>query len=135
MTAANQTLPTLYRGVDAIFTFTAQTPPVGGCAGWTVQLTLSFKGGLTQVSGTITDSVVGVFTFPMLRAATLALPPGNYQFEVARIDAGLQDELANGILPIASTLRDPYVPLSLWGRRVVGKTRETFMSILRRKAS
>lgn len=107
MTVANQNLPTLYRGTDASFVFTAPSPPPGGIAGWTTLLTLkSQSGGVTTANGTVTDATAGVLTFPLARAATLGLPGGLYSFEVARTDAGANDELANGYITVSATVRD-----------------------------
>jgi hypothetical protein len=104
LTVANQSL-TVYRGTDALLVFTAETPTA--CAGWTVLLTLrDFNGVLIiALSGTVTDAVVGVLSFPDPRNTTLAQPAGMVFFSLDRVDAGAEDHLAGGTITFTSTAR------------------------------
>jgi hypothetical protein len=94
-------------GEDLTLNFTLV--PLTDITGWTFQSTVKNKlGGTTQFSPTvsITDAGRGKFQAVWPRASTSALAPGDYVWDVRRIDSGFNTVLAHG----EATSRQPVTP-------------------------
>jgi hypothetical protein len=89
-------------GEDWAFTFTASPAPAAGIAGWALVFSLRDpyrRTTLVTRSGadvTITDPAAGIFTVRMAAADTAGLPPGIYEWDVCRTDAGAKTVLGKG---------------------------------------
>lgn len=96
-----------FQGEDVQFTF-ALIPPTD-LTGWTLTGTVKNKlGGVTQFAftPTITDAGRGWFSASWTRSQTSALPPGDYVWDIRRIDSGKNAVLAHG----EATVKQPVTP-------------------------
>lgn len=95
----------VYRGEDATLRFTMS--PVVDITAWTLLFTARLSSTLAITkTPTITDGPNGIMQFALLRDDTVAVSPGNYQYDVWRIDTNNQYPLAVGIFTVVRAARD-----------------------------
>jgi hypothetical protein len=100
---------TIYRGTDAVLTFTATGVTI---TGWAITFTVERTAAVAKVivkPAAVTDGANGVFTVTLLAADTADLVPGDYQYDAFRTNAGSVTPLAVGIFRVADVARLPEV--------------------------
>lgn len=95
---------TVYRGEDAVLEFTMD--PAADITGWTLLFTARQAGDSFTKTPSITDDNNGVMEVALSRDDTVDMKPGNYHYDLWRIDDGNQYPLASGALTIQRTARD-----------------------------
>jgi hypothetical protein len=96
-----------FQGEDLLLNFTMQPPT--DLTGWTLTSSVKDKlGGTVQFTPTasIVDAGRGKFQVVWPRSATSALAPGDYVWDVRRVDAGGNSVLAHG----EATCKQPVTP-------------------------
>lgn len=103
-----------YRGEDTLITVTMT--PITDITGWSLQFTARvtldiLPIAITKTTGhgiTLTNPTGGVFTIFLLSADTNTLDPGNYYFDIQRVDSGFHGVLTTGVM----TLLDPVAAIT-----------------------
>lgn len=100
---------TIYRGAAPTLNFTMT--PTADITGWTIVFTVaralgSSTKGIVSQTASVTNGPGGLFSVP-LTALQTNIRPAEYEYDVWRVDAGLEEPLAFGTLTIADVVRLP----------------------------
>lgn len=99
---------TIYPGEDVEIPYTPRDSPATDITGWTIKMYVRRQARTGSVlftaDGVITTAASGLFKMPLSQAQTLRLP-GDYCYDVWRIDAGFNRLLATGKLTLGEVAR------------------------------
>lgn len=100
---------TVYRGAAPTLNFTMT--PTADITGWTIRFTVARALGssakaIVSQTATVTNGPLGLFSVA-LTAGQTDLRPADYEYDVWRVDAGLEEPLALGTLTVADVVRLP----------------------------
>ena len=99
---------TVWRGEDITLDFTMV--PARDITGWVISLTIAKNfnnpNKLIQVTATVTNGPLGTFSV-ILTSAQLDIEPGNYVYDVFRINPGFNRILSAGQFELKADAREP----------------------------
>jgi hypothetical protein len=102
-------LGTIYKGEDVSLNFTMS--PVVNITGWTITFTVrkeSLTGSVILTSdGTVVSGPSGTFSVPIAAAQTSGVKPGEYAWDVWRVDVDSAALIAYGDITISGSPRIP----------------------------